>query len=47
MMSFQLRDDNIVAINDGGNTLTDPSTTSWVKYAQYDMVGEMHDPSED
>lgn len=35
-----------MAINDGGNTLTDPSTTSWVKYARYDME-EMRDPSED
>ena len=31
VMSCRLRDDNIVAINDGGNTLTDPSTTNWGK----------------
>jgi len=31
MMSRKLRGDNIMAINDGGNTLADPSTTSWSK----------------
>jgi hypothetical protein len=30
-MSCKLRGDNIVVINGGGNTLADPSTTSWGK----------------
>jgi len=45
MMSCRLRSDNIVAIND--NTLAGPSTTTWGKYARYDMVKEMRDPNED
>jgi len=41
-MSCQLRDDNIVVIDDGGNTLTDPSTTNWGNVCE-----EMRDPNED
>jgi hypothetical protein len=31
MGSCKLYGDNMVVINDGGNTLADPSTTSWGK----------------